>query len=441
MKNTAVQNRCSSIIMSSSLSGDKLLLDSSTSSVDSSITSSIARSIARSSYTAHTNNTKSTTNNEKTIINHNDVLSTTSNYTNEIKYFDRKEVETSRLLGKGVFCKVYEVTGIKNGSKAAKKCNWHRRKIRSCQQDHDDNNADVNYNRFALKMVRKSVLRNKCNHAATGLIVERDILASLHHTNIVQIYGALIDNTAIIIEKVDNTLDRLINEWKNHLILAEKREQRQHREKNTVETMKCQLLSLKYNNEKSNIQLKVNLAYQIAKALSYLHEHKIIFRDLKPDNIGINDNGEIKLFDFGLSTQLKESQDSSNGSNNTNNNELQFRMSLAGSQRYMAPEVYNTQCYNTKADIYSWSMVFYEMLSLEKPFKKYDAKCHAKLVCVNGERPSFTQLLRCKLLPRSIKAILSVAWDHNVSNRISSHNLCNNLKKMLINLDCIISMK
>jgi len=428
---------------SSSLSGDKLLLDVSGSSNDNSIDSS--------SYTVQTNITRSTTVDERNTEN-SIVISPGSGCSNEFKYFHRKEIETGSLLGKGAFCKVYEITGINftNGSKTNKIRYWNRLKPQSCQnvdnKNKKINNINGSYDRYALKMVRKSALRNKnneCEHAATGLIIEKEILSSLHHKNIVQIYGSLIDNTAIIIEKVDDTLDRLIDKWRNNLMLPEKQQhQQRHHNKNTKQTIKHQLLSLKGDNRDEDIRLKVNLAYQIAKALSYLHEHRIIFRDLKPDNIGINDNGVIKLFDFGLSIRLEKNHRNSCGATldnsddgNSNDIEKQFLMSFAGSQRYMAPEVFNTQCYNTKADIYSWSMVFYEMLSLEKPFKNYDSKRHAKFVCIDGERPSFTRLLRLKILPRCIKDILSVTWDHNVSSRVNSCNLCKNLKKILISLN------
>jgi len=345
------------------------------------------------------------------------------NHDQEITHFDSKQVITGQLMGKGAFCKVYEIKNINTESRTKKCLFWYRRASQSFQTNRNEN-GEGNHHSYALKMVRKSVRknRNQCDHAAAGLTIERDILSSLRHKNIVRMYGLIVDSNAIIIEKVDSTLDRWIIKWRNDSICREKQQQQQ-RKKNK----KKQQLPLNDENNDNNIRLKVKLAYQIAKALSYLHEHNIIYRDLKPDNIGVHGNGEVKLFDFGLSRRMEMNSDN-------NSFETQYHMSLAGTQRYMAPEVFNSQYYNTKADIYSWSMIFYEMLSLEKPFKKYDSRRHAKFVCIDGECPSFTQSLRVKVLPRCIKDILSVAWDHDVSKRINSCSLCENCKLIEISL-------
>ena len=75
-------------------------------------------------------------------------------------------------------------------------------------------------------------------------------------------------------------------------------------------------------------------------ALHYLHEKKIIHRDLKCENIFINTiTNEIKIGDFGLATNLL--------SNNT--------QSILGTPEFMAPEIYDSK-YTTTVDIYSFGM-------------------------------------------------------------------------------------
>ena len=101
-------------------------------------------------------------------------------------------------------------------------------------------------------------------------------------------------------------------------------------------------------------------ALQISAALVYLHQHHIIFRDLKPMNIGFDVRGDVKIFDFGLARIMPEEGDP--------NLDL-FEMSGAGSPRYMAPELLRFDEYNLKADVYSLTIILWEMLAGERAFE------------------------------------------------------------------------
>lgn len=65
-------------------------------------------------------------------------------------------------------------------------------------------------------------------------------------------------------------------------------------------------------------------------AIKYLHEKNIIYRDLKPENLGFDLRDDIKLFDLGLVKELHEADKMKDGT---------YKLSLAGTPRYMAPEV------------------------------------------------------------------------------------------------------
>ncbi|CRG99836.1 serine/threonine protein kinase, putative [Plasmodium relictum] len=105
--------------------------------------------------------------------------------------------------------------------------------------------------------------------------------------------------------------------------------------------------------------------YQIADALSYLHNFNIIHRDLKPDNILIHysdeysDNkiykyGIIKLADFGFSCQLK--------------NKRQKRSTFCGTVDYMPPEIINQMPYDCNVDLWCLGIVIFELLVGFPPF-------------------------------------------------------------------------
>jgi len=89
-------------------------------------------------------------NNDSNIMNHN----------NEITRFDSKKIKIGKLLGKGAFCKVYEIKEINTKSRTIKNCYWYRSKIQSYENNINEN-IDGKYHRYALKMVRKSVHNNR----------------------------------------------------------------------------------------------------------------------------------------------------------------------------------------------------------------------------------------------------------------------------------------
>jgi serine/threonine protein kinase len=101
-----------------------------------------------------------------------------------------------------------------------------------------------------------------------------------------------------------------------------------------------------------------NIFYQILDALNHLHSNEIAHRDLKPENIIINANFEVKIIDFGLST----------------NEASKLRETFCGSLVYVAPEsILRTPYLATKSDIWSCGVMLYQILSGGKlPWKSTD---------------------------------------------------------------------
>ena len=138
--------------------------------------------------------------------------------------------------------------------------------------------------------------------------------------------------------------------------------------------------------------------------------------DLKPENVGFVSDHEVKLFDFGLVRELPQGFD----------HEL-YAMSGAGSQWYMAVEIFLTGKYNLKADVFSWSMTFYEMLTESKPFANLTKLQHVAMVCVKGKRPKLSH----HDLPHHIRSILRDGWSQSVSQRPTIREVITELEAML----------
>jgi serine/threonine-protein kinase len=156
---------------------------------------------------------------------------------------------------------------------------------------------------------------------------EAQVLASLNHPNIAAIYG--VEERALIMELVPGPT------------LAERIAQ-----------------------GAIPLEEAMPIARQIAEALEYAHEHGVVHRDLKPANIKITPEGRVKVLDFGLAKALGNEAASSDPASSPT---LTMRATVAGvimgTAGYMAPEQARGQNVDKRADVWSFGVVFYEMLA------------------------------------------------------------------------------
>jgi serine/threonine protein kinase len=248
---------------------------------------------------------------------------------------------------------------------------------------------------YALKRLHERVVceAGLCRAAAMDLVFEVTILSSLPaHENIIRI-RAISDDFWVSPEKgfmlmdlLHETLDRRLSRWRvqeNRASVPLFGRQRQ----------RCR-----------DQQARVSYAaLGIAKGVEFLHRNRVIYRDLKPKNVGFDQDGCVQIFDFGLARIIPKGSDGHRLTGST------------GTTRYMAPEVALCDDYAFSADIYSFAILLWEICTLQTAF--VDISCPSSVfsqIVHGGVRPAIR-----KIGTKSLRELLQASWHPNPDARPS----------------------
>ena len=99
----------------------------------------------------------------------------------------------------------------------------------------------------------------------------------------------------------------------------------------------------------------IQVAKQMAVALLYLHKRQLFHCDMKSQNVLINDDWTVKMCDFGLSRYQEKFEADNHGK--------------IGTPHWMAPEILRGEKYTAAADIYSFGVILWEMLTSDIPYR------------------------------------------------------------------------
>ncbi len=148
----------------------------------------------------------------------------------------------------------------------------------------------------------------------------------------------------------------------------------------------------------------VDIMTQLTDGISHAHESYIIHRDIKPQNIMIEDDGRIKITDFGIAMALNATQ-------------LTQTNSVMGSVHYLPPEQASGKSATVKSDIYSLGIMMYELLTGNVPFKG-DNAVEIALKHMKDKVPSVRK--QDPSIPQSVENIILKATAKNPRNRYDS---------------------
>jgi serine/threonine protein kinase len=208
----------------------------------------------------------------------------------------------------------------------------------------------INNQYFAMKEIKleeKELRLLKGNTSTKNIekvISEIEIWKDLDHPNIIRYYTSFMEkdknNVYIIMELVEGVN---LSEYMSNL-----------REKGAKP------------KEKEIIKLLID----VVCGLKYLHKEKgVLYRDVNPHNIMIDNNFNVKMGDFGLAKKLKRENEENMLDADLNNLSHSMSSGFVGSILYSSPEMIKNENYTEKSDLWSLGCVLYELLNFSAPFE------------------------------------------------------------------------
>jgi len=244
--------------------------------------------------------------------------------------------------------------------------------------------------------------------------VETRFLSDIEHPNICKMRGMATcdpfnEDYFLVLDRLYDTLEKRLEKWA-------KQSKRANGFMGKVGKGRAKAKEL--------LEDRLVAAFDLSAAIEYLHGRGIIYRDLKPENCGFDVRGDIKLFDFGLAKEISPDLRSREVPGCYN------LTAMTGSLRYMAPEVAMGKPYNEKCDVYSFAILFWQMMALATPYAAYTSKSFRERVHVeNGKKPQInpTWGAACRLL-------LSRGFSDDLQSRYTMKAMTLNLKKEIVAL-------
>lgn len=344
-----------------------------------------------------------------------------------VPQFKKSELALGRVLGRGGFCVVNEIQKFKLESnspldrRTSNGSNGHGHDEGIIDEEEDefgelryDGGVLVQDRRFMSRRCLRQgkharyaikTLSDECMNdperfvgGVIDLAVESRFLAVIRHPNIIKMRGMSDGNPYdmgffVVLDRLYATLTLKIVEWKKSV---------------SKTSGMGKIMDMKGKKKRKIWVDRLIVVYDLSTALEYLHSQRVMYRDLKPDNIGFDVRGDVKIFDFGLAREIPESDKLASDT---------YQMSgKTGSLRYMAPEVAKEIPYNETVDVYSLAIMAWQIFEMDTPFRGYSVAMHNDLVVGKGGRPRLNE----KKWGTKLCGWMRRAWSSKIPERPST---------------------
>jgi len=175
------------------------------------------------------------------------------------------------------------------------------------------------------------------------------------------------------------------------------------------------LTSYLSKNHDVSPKLKIKFCFDAARGLSFLHNNKVIHRDLKPDNLllvstSISSPVRAKISDFGTSRYITS--------------DVQQKLTKAlGTPLYMAPEILANQQYSLPSDVYSLALIFWFIFEQKEPFTEVKNNFALYEQVMRGVRPDL-----CADCP--LREVITRSWDNDPNSRPTAEQIVKHLEEI-----------
>ena len=290
--------------------------------------------------------------------------------------FAYSELKLGQLLGTGGFSSVFELQGFSIDSTSATfdssdqeaRQAMNKRTVLSTTSNTEKENdtepskvppSKTSASPYVIKHLRRGLVKDpeKFERAAIDMVLEAQLLLAMDHPNIIALRGwsggtgyhyanGKHTDFFVVLDRLTESLDERMAIWR-HAYKKYKGRSMMPWGKN-----KCA------SKLESLLEDRLKVVLEITSALQYMHDRRIIFRDMKSANVGFDMYGQLKIYDFGLSRLLPSRRSAMADG---------YAMSRVGTKYYMAPEVRAKAPYNLSADLFSLGVVFWEVMSMSSP--------------------------------------------------------------------------
>ncbi|CAJ1926518.1 unnamed protein product [Cylindrotheca closterium] len=323
--------------------------------------------------------------------------------------FDTSEIKMGELLGTGGFSGVKEVLEIElhndeiihhadesnNNDKGVEQDHHHHYDVSTARTHMAKHTQRLGSARYAIKRLKDDLDELERARGALDLAIEIKLMSAFWHPNIVKMRGTsntemMSTETFIVMDRLYGTLNDKIETWHQEMAML----------------TGCCGINKKHPAFRDSLKARLLVAYDLSVAFAYLHNCRLVYRDIKPENIGFDIRGDVKIFDFGLCRSLEEKDKCKDGGSG-------YKLTAkTGSIPYMAPEVVLNKPYDESADVFSFGILLWELLTLDWAFNGLSTKDFFIQVAKHGQRLPIP-----KNAPPMTRSIMPEAWHADPSCR------------------------